>query len=223
MFDRNSEDFLWYVNFGITKAQARANKEAALEQCINKAYEDSCRHIDYLHSVSDVNSMKRKTNPKDIRQKALDFDEKKKRFKNTCATRIKNSILVLLSPKSTDYDEWHKKLCTGNDYLNYIPTGLFGNKSSGLTIGQRQKWVNMSVKNMLVMGLWDNELLRYKDKIHVPIDDRIQAQAKSIGIKTFRSAWNNINDYEDYFRFQTELRKKVKTPPIIWEWDEWIK
>ena len=75
MFDRNSEDFLWYVNFGITKAQARADKEAALEQCIINAYEDSCRHINYRYSTSDVNSMKGKTNPEDIRQKALNFDK----------------------------------------------------------------------------------------------------------------------------------------------------
>ena len=61
------------------------------------------------------------------------------------------------------------------------------------------------------MGLWDNELLRYKDKIHVPIDDRIQAKAKNEGIKTVLPAWNNINDYEDYLRFQVELREKVKS------------
>ena len=222
MFDRNSEDFLWYVNFGITKAQASADKNAALEKCINIAYEDSCRHIDYLHSISELNAMK-KNSDCDTAEK---FENYKTNFKTKCISIIKNCIQELLSNDNIDYDKWHRSLCTGEDApdlrLNDIPPGLFKN-DVGLTIGQRQKWVNMSIKNMLVMGLWDNELLRYKDKIHVPIDDRIQAKAKSEGIETVLPAWNNINDYEDYLRFQVELREKVKTPPIIWEWDEWVK
>ena len=222
MFDRDSEDFLWYVNFGITKAQASADKNAALEKCINNAYKDSCRHIDYLHSVSELDAMKKNSDY----DTAVEFEKIKTAFITKCISIIKKCIQELLSNDNIDYDKWHRSLCTGEDApdlrLNYIPSGVFNN-DVGLTIGQRQKWVNMSVKNMLVMGLWDNELLRYKDKIHVPIDDRIQAQAKSIGIKAALPAWNNINNYGDYFQFQTELREIVKTPPIIWEWDEWIK
>lgn len=226
MFDRSNENFLWYVDFGITKTQAIADKNTALEKCINKAYEDSCRHIDYLYSVSELDSMKKKSSSDIARDTAIRFEDHKECFKTKCTSIIRNCIQELLSNNTVDYDSWHRNLCTGEGAtdlrLNDIPPGLFTN-DAGLTIGQRQKWVNMSIKNMLVMGLWDNELLRYKDKIHVPIDDKIQERAKNIDVYTKLPAWNCIDNYDDYLRFQVELRDVLSTPPIIWEWDEWMK
>lgn len=226
MFERNSEDFLWYVNFGITKTQAQMKPEEALKHCINNAYKDACRHVKYYYSIAKLEAMQKKSSSESDRQTAKDFYSLKEDFKLKCSSIIRNYIMNLLSSDKIDFDEWHKELCTGENAvdpcLDDVPEGLFQDDSIGLTVGQRQKWVNMSIKNMLVMGLWDKDLERNIDKIHVPIDDKIQRAAKSVNVHTVLPAWNNINDYEDYMRFQSELRDKLGEPPIIWEWDSWL-
>lgn len=229
MFEQNSEDFLWFVNYGITKGNAESNHGNALECCIESAYKDACRHIRYYYSLSDLDVMKRKTSTKEDQDRAKDFEKKKNDFIKQCNSIIKNNIEELLSNSNADFDKWHQNLCTGegdsNHHLSDIPDGLFENGSTGLTIGQRQKWINMSIKNMLIMGFWDEALSKYKDVIHVPIDDKILTKAKEEGINTILpKEWNNINDYDEYMRFQTELRDKLKpTLPIVWEWDAWMR
>ena len=225
MFDRNSEDFLWYVNFGIMKTQAKEDHSKALSCCISSAYKDACRHIGYRYSVSDLDALKKKDSSDADKETARVFETKKETFKNQCSKTILKGIQELLSSDNIDYDCWHRNLCTGSE-LSAVPDGLFRDNSTGLTMGQIQKWVNMSIKNMLVMSFWDNELSTYNEKIHVPIDDRIYDKAKAeVGvITTLPKEWNNINSYDEYMRFQEELRNKLKlTSPIVWEWETWMQ
>ena len=225
MFDCNNEDFLWFVNFGITRTQAEEDHNKALTCCISSAYNDACRHINYLRSVSEINAMKNRDSSDADKETAIELESKKEEFKRQCSIAILNGIQELLSSKIIDSDDWHRELCTDSE-LSTVPDGLFKDNSKGLTLGQIQKWVNMSIKNMLVMSLWDNALSMYKEKIHVPIDDRIYDKAKAdVGVITaLPKEWNNISSYDEYMRFQEELRNKLNpTPPIIWEWKTWMQ
>ena len=225
MFDCNNEDFLWFVNFGITRTQAEEDHNKALTCCISSAYNDACRHINYLRSVSEINAMKNRDSSDADKETAIEFESKKEEFKRQCSIAILNGIQELLSSGTIDYDCWHRNLCTGKE-LGAVPDGLFKDNSQGLTIGQIQKWVNMSIKNMLIMSFWDNALAGYKGKIHVPIDDKIYNKAKEeVGVITvLPKEWNKISNYDEYMRFQEELRNKLKTtPPIVWEWETWLQ
>ena len=227
MYFNDNEEFFWYVNFGITKTNAKKDPEKALEACIDSAYKDSCRNINYKRSLSELEAMLKKDSPGSEKQIAENYKALKEVFLQKCISVIRNCINDLLISYNIDFDSWHKELCTGEGAydirLNDVPPGLFENDNIGLTIGQCQKWVNMTLKNMLIMGMWDDSLLKYEREIHIPIDDKIQLEAKKAGIETVLPAWNNINNYDDYLNFQKELRSKLHIPPIKWEWDAWMR
>ena len=230
MLNKNtySEDFYWFVIFKIKKSEAAENENLALERCIRTAYLDSCRHIDYLYSGSEIDKMRKRDSSEEEKDWADSFIEAKDSFINSCAEQIKAAINVLISDGGpVNFDDWHKNLC--KDGLAEAPETVFGDKGSGMTIGQRQKWINMTIKYMLLMGFWDDVLKPYMEYIHVPLDSYIIKTAKTtgkngLGIQMSIPEWNNINDYEnEYFEFQKCIRNECKnTTPIQWEWYAWL-
>jgi hypothetical protein len=91
--------------------------------------------------------------------------------------------------------------------------------------GLAQKWLNITIKNMIVMEKWDSQLAKVKHYLHVPVDNYILdgARADFEDIVTSKKPWSKWN-YEEYKIFQKALRKKLNvTPPIVWEFDVWVK
>ena len=230
MLNKNtySEDFYWFVIFKIKKTEAAENENLALERCIGTAYLDSCRHIDYLYSGSEIDKMRKRDSSEEEKAKAEIFIKEKDSFISECSNRIREDLdAFFCGMDPAKFDDWHKNLC--KEKLAYAPETVFGDKGSGLTIGQRQKWVNMTIKYMLLMGFWDDALKPYMEYIHVPLDSYIIKAAKStgrngLGIQMSIPEWNNINDYEnEYFEFQKCIRNECKnTTPIQWEWYAWL-
>lgn len=102
------------------------------------------------------------------------------------------------------------------DILHKILTLELKNKWNKLSIGQAQKWVNMSLKYWLLFG---EQRIPYIEKnakyFHIPIDSVIQ---KSMFSDIKHSAWSKINDYESgYMKYQNEYRNQSNEIPILAE------
>ena len=168
------------------------------------------------------------------------------RTKGTTSTEMRENIIIetivpkikeLCEQKTINYDIWHRQLC---DIIikKYKESGY-----EEMTYGKAQKWINMSLKYvMLYTDDYNKILLKYKDSFHVPIDriigNRIAKLIKwlpTIGEKEYINlddtfdtekhnyAWSKINNYDNYLKCQKELREKLSVSPLRWEYDEWKK
>ena len=78
------------------------------------------------------------------------------------------------------FDGWHKLTCekiqelANNDHPGLLKSG------KSFTFGQSQKWVNMTLKYLLVMNVEGIE--RIAGFLHVPIDSYILKTAKKEGL-----------------------------------------
>ena len=211
------QDFLWFTYFGITWTKAKANKDKALASCCNRAYRDLSRTLDYTHPVSELDSRTWKKEKKEEREAYICA---KKKYKTDVVdyliTQCKNI------PKGEElFNKWHKKACVKIIALAGDEGKLFKTKP---TYGQAQKWVNMTIKNMLVMGLWDMDEL--KSYLHIPLDSFIFERAKQeLGVQCPFDSWSGIDNYEEYLDYQNEIKKAVKEKnktAIDWEGPAWI-
>jgi len=120
------------------------------------------------------------------------------------------------------YDNWHSELIVA---LMRISDPLADNR--GLTLGQAQKWINMSVKYAIGGRLPGFE--RFERCAHMPIDriliKELTAQPK------FRAAvsllpigpWSRLTDAAAYSAFQREVRAlAAPDAPLILELALWM-
>jgi len=123
---------------------------------------------------------------------------------------LKNELLKLISTKIENqqmFDKLHENLCVN-----------LTKKWNELTIGQAQKWINMTLKYWLLFGEKRiNNIEKNAKFFHIPIDNFVlkeMLEEKSPG------PWSKIDKYKDYFRYQEKQRnKKTGNPPIIDEFD----
>jgi hypothetical protein len=95
--------------------------------------------------------------------------------------------------------------------------------------GQAQKWLNMTLKYMLIAQSgeldvgWEkslnNKIVR---SLHVPVDKYILDIAeKELEVLPPEGAWSTW-DYEEYETYQKDLRSEIKEKsPIEWEFTAW--
>ena len=130
-----------------------------------------------------------------------------------------------------------------NDYPKDKREKIFKVKESedkAFHYGQAQKWLNMTLKYMIIMGFWTKKFNSIIEVLHVPVDSYIMEAASILEImlprkngdygKYFESSskpWSKWNK-DDYVKFQENLRiaLKNKNPsetPIEWEAHAWIE
>jgi len=101
-------------------------------------------------------------------------EDVKKKYKEDISKIIKCKITQLPAPdantKKTVFDCWHYKTC--DDIVGTHPDGY---ESINITYGIAQKWLNMTIKNMVIYDICDNKLMSYYDCFHVPVDKIIMA------------------------------------------------
>lgn len=153
--------------------------------------------------------------------RTIDFKEKTDHSKAVEAvTSVIRTRLKRLSDiqSKEGYDKWHEELTEAIQ-------GSFGDAS--LTVGQVQKWINMTMKYLIVLKeLPENEIRAY---LHVPIDSIILKKSRHadffLSKKTEESkTWSQIEDYKQYMRFQNTLREELREKhkiPIEWEFEAW--
>lgn len=167
-----------------------------ISQAAERAYRDMCRTIDFL----------------DIKDQSL-----RSKLENDGINKIKEHINKKDFCSQNDYDTWFRSL---SDELKKV----YQKQGVKLSLGQTQKWINMTMKYLLC---FDNQKVRGREYLlHVPID-KIVVEAASELVPTDKLLpWSDIDDYKLYSDFQNNLRtaileKQLAESPIIWEFNAW--
>lgn len=92
------------------------------------------------------------------------------------------------------------------------------NNWSELTVGQAQKWINMTLKYWLLFGASRiQNIEKNANYFHIPIDSYVQ---KGMFDEKNPNPWSKINEYKGYFEYQQKHREKeTGNPPILDEFN----
>ncbi len=156
-------------------------------------------------------------------------DTQKIVIKNRAAAIILHFVnnISFREMEEAEFDNAHAEVC--GLLLEYY--GQL-NPAVHFTIGTAQKWINMTLKHMIMFHLIEiNEwratlqfLNNYKH-FHIPIDSYIKDNENIRGIyleKFDDIAWSNIDDYAAYIELQNQLRTEYG-PLLDFEFDVWMK
>ncbi len=187
-------DFLTVLTFGETKG--------IVEAACFRAYHDMCRTI------------------RGINGKKISYISEK--TKSVMKAKVAQTIKKRLPLMKTEYrdqdgfDSWHKATCEAirKDFMNTIGNGW------GLSYGQAQKWLNMTLKYLYVLSypFTAGQLVLF----HAPLDSYVFSVAKKVlSVQEPSNRWSKL-DYDEYIDYQKELRAKVKgTTVFAWEFGAW--
>lgn len=210
-------DFLVYCYLGISPANSDCTEEEyksyVAEKCANRAYRDFNRTLRFNKAVSDTN---------------------RREFINKLCKQVASEAIKLISNATeSTFDELHKEVCEkiireaeGKSYENEKVLAQNGTKS--FYYGQAQKWINMTLKYMWLLGIWSDDFERIASKLHIPIDsyiitavckDNQEWREFEIPIKANVKQTDKFNidkiepwskwDDKTYIKFQTSLRKHI--------------
>ena len=226
-----AKKFLLYSYFGIT-AKDLNDKFKIITICAQRAYLDLSRTLTFKPEFKDV-----KVNGKVVKNKS----EERKAFKDEICKIIKDGVWDLIKSSPGDYDIDHDSLCKQLKEASKKYCKVNKNtKNDGITYGQAQKWLNMTIKYMWLLGIWESDFKNLIEVIHVPVDSYIIEavwEYKSVDLplkeksnrkyhytnpSEYVKAWSQWNEY-DYTNFQKSLREHLDVPPIEWEGPAWIE
>lgn len=235
-------DFLLYSYFGIKESDLSGEDEQNIPYiCAKRAYLDLARTVKYKYSSSELEEMKSKKSSEEDKDKATNFiDSKNKLIENIC----KNILFPVKTEKgeisfeNSDFDEWHEVKC--EEIINFMNNSIDKSNTEILkekfTVGQAQKWVNMTLKYLWLLDALPQNIGE-KD-LHVPIDSYIIEIAydnknkfdNALGLEEKpKESWSKLSEYKNYFGIQKEIREAIKTNttnetiPIKWESLAWIE
>lgn len=111
-------------------------------------------------------------------------------------------IEILKSSKfknQEEFNSWHQSSCCQL---------IRANDNYELTQGQAQKWINMSLKYLFVMGDERVSLISTNYQyFHIPIDNVIMNKLAEHGLAKFEEVWSKIADYDSYHNYQKMARQ----------------
>lgn len=180
---------------GFLKAAYFGDTNDLMEAASNRAYRDMCRTIKFNCIDSGIR------------------------------INLKREVTELLKTEITDspnkdicsaekFDEWHMHVC--NEIID-----KYKMRRINLTVGQAQKWLNMTVKYLYVLG--EKPLESAFAYIHVPIDNIVIKMAKDdFGIDMPEIVWSKWDNYEEYLQYQNKFRQKIEQP-FKWEFENWTR
>lgn len=167
------------------------------EAASNRAYRDLNRTIRYQTMSSDV----RET----LRKKTTEL--------------LRREITWMMSNVTTQdaFDSWHFNVCTQI-------RSCFREAGIEFYYGQAQKWLNMTIKYLYVIG--DKQFDGAFPYLHIPIDNYVfDAAQKAFGVSKPMVAWSRWDDYHNqYMMYQEALRSHITDmDPLRWEFRYWIQ
>ena len=166
-----------------------------LQLCVQRAYLDFSRT---LHGIGNIPNVR-----------------------NKAAVEVKQALMALRDDRKViqeTFDEWHRETCFRLCSI-YKEQGY-----KNFHVGQAQKWLNMSLKYIYVIG--DQRLPGYdhlNQFCHVPLDWIIvQRLQEEYSAPELSSSWSRLDNYEEYLRFQQWIRKTfVNSAPLAVEFNLW--
>ena len=132
-----------------------------------------------------------------------------------------NRLMIVMADKilsvehQKQYDDWHEKLCL-RIRKHYRDSGF------DMTIGQVQKWVNMTMKYLFVADVPGTADAFYF--CHVPIDSYIiSAAEEQLNLERPALPWSKMDDYREYAEYEKQIRMRLgNVAPLEWEFKTWI-
>lgn len=240
-------DFLLYSYFGIKESdlndQSKKDIPYICAKCAKRAYLDLARTVKYNYSSSKLEEMKSKKSSEEDRDEANNFIESKNNLiKNICENILSHIETKEgeISFKNSDFDDWHKAKC--EEIINFMNNSIDKSntkilkKEEKFTIGQAQKWVNMTLKYLWLLDALPDNI--DENDLHIPIDSYIIEIAydnknkfdNALGLEEKpKESWSKLSEYKNYFGIQKEIREAIKTNatketiPIKWESLAWIE
>lgn len=210
-------EFLWYSYFGISIKNAENKYENDEKKlviiCAKKAYLDMNRTLKFKS------------------------DERNNFCPDICIL-IAEKMENVLNSDPENFDTLHEAVCEkiiAKAKSKYVLEEEFH-------YGQAQKWLNMTIKYMWLMGFWKSKFAKLEPVLHVPVDRYIIEAAwgnedvilplipEKLCVNGQRGAyldekvkpWSKWKK-EEYRKFQTSLRENLKGQiPLKWESSVWI-
>lgn len=223
--------FLTYSYFKIVPKDIYSNdgegdySSYCIKKAIMKAYEDATNEGAY-------NTLFQKTIEA---EKLKQLKSASERAKNDSAEFLFLQIQKLNSLAS-NYEEWHKSTCEG--LCKKHSKVCLNEKDPFFRYGNAQKWVNMTMKYLWMLGLLD-DAVDYK-KLHIPIDsfiidalwndDKIEFPLKSENVnrsKKYAKPSDYVIGWSRWYKsdYLCKFRKSISSDGFSLEWenDAWIR
>ena len=154
-----------------------------------------------------------------IRFNGLD-EKKRKELHDFVCDLLKMGIKKVEAnpPRSQgQYDAWHCSTCKLIQ-KEYTDVGIC------FFIGQSQKWLNMTMKYLYIIGACDFD--GYFEFLHIPLDNYIfDISKRELAVSRPERAWSRMENYEEeYLAYEKKLREAIKgMAPLRWEFRAWLK
>ena len=153
-----------------------------LDRCIRRAYLDMNRTLHGMSKLGELHSDWR-----------------------TAMLRVLKDRLTILPGvhawTQASFDAWHHESV---DMLKRISSE---HGFSSLSVGQTQKWINMSVKYAIALG--ERRVpgfFRVYDVAHVALDNIVLERLTELGMSPLGCAWSRLDDYGQYMGCQQWIR-----------------
>ena len=207
--NESARDFFLYTYFGIKNCDD-ISYEDICKKCSERAYLDLARTIRFSKSTKDIDEMKK--------EEAKNYIKKKNELIKNIKSSIFESIKVIDENK---FNCWHKDTC--EKIINSFKNSELLNENFTFTYGQAQKWLNMTLKYVWLLGKLPKNI---KNVLHVPVDSYIIEAAYDLGVSLDiqKEKWSKWDNYDSYIEFQDAIKKDCNEDcPIIWEGKAWIE
>lgn len=238
---KSAVSFLLFSYFKISLDDNEENMEFIINNAIEIAYADAVRQgaFNTLFSKSDETIKKEIKSAKEMAQGEI--------YKF-----IKDKVMVGELEKG-----WHEEIC--NCIFNIFKTKdlqsskIKSPRITAFTYGNAQKWINMTLKNLYIIGLILSEefecnkldnLVKNAKEYHIPVDNYILQKAyencgKIVQItknETYKIkcddgemySWSQIPNYDTYMEIEEELQELARKDDnfktyLDWENEGWIE
>lgn len=117
------------------------------------------------------------------------------------------------------FDRWHERACD-QIVMAFRQIGY-----EKFTVGQAQKWLNMALKYVFVLGNRVPGFEHLHPYCHVPLDQFLMSQAAKHGFRLLpgTAAWSTLTDYQVYMDRQRWFRTTFgEVPPLVTEFRLWL-
>ena len=189
-----------------------------IRKCIDKAYQDLKRRISYRYSNNAIANM-------DNEEEKTAYCKLKKEFYENITSIISNylkafplSVIDIENINPYGIIEEVIKCSRSSKYQKLFRDG------SVFSVGLAQKWVNMTLKYLWILGVLDD---KYEEKLDVPIDSYILEEIAKIGIEVKDIKWSTWNSWQEYKELQNKLKEMVwneyQYSGIRWENEKWVE
>ena len=177
--------------------------------CTKAAYNDLSRTLRYEEKYKSDSKDKKALNEKEQILNRICAELTKKIYNNGSITSNPENLFDVLVDKQGKY----------SDCVNDLFVCLKEDEKDNLKFhfGQVQKWINMTLKYLYLLGIVEND-----NKLHIPIDNYIINAFKQNDIFVPRKAWSRF-DNTDYYDQYKSYMDKLDEPYIDWEHKTWIE